>query len=302
MRLVVTGREGQVVRSLVERGGLAGHDIVSLGRPDLDLSANQEKIFTALKEARPEVIVSAAAYTAVDRAEDEPDLAFAINSAGAGMVANAANRLGVPLVHLSTDYVFDGEKNEPYVESDATGPTGAYGASKLVGEEAVLAAHANVAILRTAWVYSPFGANFVKTILRLAAERDEISIVGDQRGNPSNALDIADGILAVASHLVENSNLRLRGVFHMSGGGDASWAEFAEAIIVASAKVGGPTARVKSISTDEYPTQAQRPANSRLAVDKLATLHDVRLPDWQVSLPHTVERLVRGAGLTRNKK
>lgn len=295
MRLVVTGCEGQVARSLVERGGLGRHDVVSLGRPTLDLSADHEKIFAVLKEARPDVIVSAAAYTAVDRAEDEPDLAFAINSAGAGMVAKAARRLGVPLVHLSTDYVFDGSKTEPYVEGDATGPTGAYGASKLAGEEAVLAANANVAILRTAWVYSPFGANFVKTILRLAAERDDISIVGDQRGNPSNALDIADGILAVASNLVGNSDQCLRGVFHMSGGGEASWAEFAKEILVASAKVGGPIARVTSISASEYPTRARRPVNSRLAVDKLAAAHGVRLPDWRTSLLHTVERLVRQA-------
>lgn len=148
-------------------------------------------------------------------------------------VAEAARQLAVPLVHLSTDYVFDGDKHDPYVETDLTGPTGVYGASKLAGEQAVLATYENVAILRTAWVYSPFGANFVKTMLRLAGERDEVGVVADQRGNPTSALDLADGVLAVTAHLVASGDAGQRGIFHMAGGGDASWAEFAEAIFAA---------------------------------------------------------------------
>lgn len=294
MRILVTGREGQVVRSLVERGALAGHDIVALGRPELDLAAAPDAISCAIEAARPDAIVSAAAYTAVDKAESEHDLAFAINSVGAGAVASAAHRLSIPLVHLSTDYVFDGQKPGPYVESDSTGPTGVYGASKLAGEQAVLGAHDNVAILRTAWVYSPFGANFVKTMLRLAADREEVGVVADQRGNPTSALDIADGIIAVAANLRADADPARRGIFHMAGSGDASWAEFAEAIFAASVAAGGPGARVRPIATTDYPTPARRPANSRLAGDKIAQAHAVRMPDWRASTADIVARLVRG--------
>jgi dTDP-4-dehydrorhamnose reductase len=294
LRIVVTGREGQVVRSLIERGAAAGHTIVALGRPELDLTAGRETIVAAIEAARPEAIVSAAAYTAVDKAEAKPDLAFAINATGAQAVATAAARLAVPLIQLSTDYVFDGTKPSVYVEGDATGPTGVYGASKLAGEQAVLAAHDNVAILRTAWVYSPFGANFVKTMLRLADDRDEVRVVGDQRGNPTSALDIADGVIAVAENLAGSRDPALRGVFHMSGGGEATWADFAKAIFAASAAAGGPAARVTPITTDDYPTPARRPANSRLSGDRLAAAHGVRLPDWRISLTDIVERLVRG--------
>lgn len=294
MRIAVTGKDGQVVRSLIERGALAGHDIVPLGRPELDLAGAAEAIVATVEAARPDVLVSAAAYTAVDKAESERELAFAVNQAGAAALASAARTLGVPLIHLSTDYVFDGAKADPYVESDPTEPTGVYGASKLAGEHAVLAAHDNVAILRTAWVYSPFGANFVKTMLRLGDERDEIGVVGDQRGNPTSALDISDGILAVATNLVAGSDPGLRGIFHMAASGDASWAEFAEAIFEASAAAGGPSARVKSIGTADYPTPAKRPSNSRLATDRLALAHGVRLPDWRQSTANIVARLVRG--------
>jgi dTDP-4-dehydrorhamnose reductase len=294
LRIVVTGREGQVVQSLIERGAAAGHTIIALGRPELDLTADRETIVAAIEAARPEAIVSAAAYTAVDKAEAEPDLAFAINAVGAGAVAAAASRLGVPLTHLSTDYVFDGTKSTAYVEGDATGPTGVYGASKLAGEQAVLAAHDNVAILRTAWVYSPFGANFVKTMLRLANDRDEVRVVGDQRGNPTSALDIADGVIAVAENLATSRDPGLRGIFHMSGSGEATWADFAEAIFAASSATGGPAARVTPITSDDYPTPARRPANSRLTGDRLVAAHGVRLPDWRISLTDIVERLVRG--------
>jgi dTDP-4-dehydrorhamnose reductase len=276
----------------MERGGPGGHDIVPLGRPAFDLTNDPEAIFAAIEGVRADLIVSAAAYTAVDKAEDEPDLAFGINATGAGAIAMAAHRLGLPLIHLSTDYVFDGAKAVPYLESDTTGPTGVYGASKLAGEQAVLAAHDDVAIIRTAWVYSPFGANFVKTMLRVAGERDEVAVVGDQRGNPTSALEIAGGIIAVAENLAVRRDQGMRGIFHMTGSGEASWAEFAEAIFHASAAAGGPTARVKSIATNDYPTRVRRPVNSRLAVDKLAAAHGVRLPDWRTSLALVVERLV----------
>ncbi|TIT02925.1 MAG: dTDP-4-dehydrorhamnose reductase, partial [Mesorhizobium sp.] len=180
-------------------------------------------VLAALEATRPDVVVSAAAYTAVDQAEDEKDLAFAVNATGAGKVAEAAARLGVPVIHLSTDYVFDGAKDGAYVETDATAPLGVYGASKLAGEEAVAAANPRHIILRTAWVYSPFGRNFVKTMLRLAADRDEIAVVADQWGNPTSALDIADAILHAAPKLIDDRNFAAFGVYHLAGEGDTNW-------------------------------------------------------------------------------
>ena len=292
MRLVVTGREGQVVRSLVERA--AGSDIVTIpiGRPELDLATSGDQIAAAIESAGPDVIVSAAAYTQVDKAESERDLAFAINEAAPRAIARAARELGVPLIHLSTDYVFDGSKETPYAEDDEPRPAGVYGASKLAGEWAVLAEHGDCAVLRTAWVYSPFGSNFVKTMLRLASGRSEVSVVANQRGNPTSALDIADGILRVAQNLRARPDKKLRGVFHMTGAGEASWAELADAIFAASAVVGGPTATVRHINATDYPTVARRPANSRLDASKLAATHRVALPDWHSSLKDVVSRLV----------
>jgi len=292
MRMLVTGREGQVARSLAERASSSNIDLVTLGRPELDLAGDAYDIVTALKAARPEIIVSAAAYTAVDRAESEPERAFAVNERGPKAIASAAAELRVPLIHLSTDYVFDGTKASPYDEEDATGPTGVYGASKLAGEQAVLAGHADSVVLRTAWVYSPFGANFVKTMLRLAGERGEVGVVGDQQGNPTSALDIADGIIAVAWNLLADDDTALRGIFHCAGMGEASWAEFAEGIFAASSGRGGPTARVRHIRTADYPTSARRPANSRMDCSKLARVHGVKLPDWHDSVGNVVGRLL----------
>lgn len=292
MRIAVTGRNGQVVQSLLERA--AGSDILitTIARPEVDL-ARPASVEAALLALRPDAIVNAAAYTAVDLAESEPEQAHAVNSVGAGAVAKAADTLGIPVVHLSTDYVFDGSLDRPYSENDPTGPVGVYGHSKLEGERAIAAATDNHAILRTAWVYSPFGKNFARTMLTLASKRDEISVVSDQRGTPTNALDIADGVLAAARNLVARPGATdLRGVFHMTGGGEANWAEFAEAIFTASHAIGGPAARVIPIPSSAYPTPARRPANSRLDNSKLARTHNIRLPDWRQSLPATVARLV----------
>lgn len=297
MRIVVTGVAGQVVQSLVERGMALGHVVLPLGRPHLDLARDDaEAIRAALAVVAPDAIVSAAAYTAVDKAESEPDLTFAVNAAGAGHVARAAASLGVPLVHLSTDYVFSGTGERPWREDDPTGPTGVYGASKLAGEAAVLAACPNSAVLRTAWVYSPFGANFVKTMLRLAESRDELGVVADQHGNPTSALDIADGVLAVAANLLADRAAARRGLFHMADAGEASWAQFAEAIFALSTARGGPSARVNPIATADYPTPAVRPANSRLDCTRLAQVHGVSLPDWRASLEPVIDRLLAGEG------
>jgi dTDP-4-dehydrorhamnose reductase len=291
MRIAVTGKAGQIVTCLVERGAATGHEMIALGRPELDL-ADPASVLRALGAAKPDAIVSAAAYTAVDKAEIEADLAHAVNAAGAGAVAEAAKALGVPLVHISTDYVFDGMLDRPYLESDPTGPTGVYGASKLAGEQATLAIYPKGSVvLRVAWVYSPFGGNFVKTMLRLASERDEVSVVADQMGNPTSALDIADGVLKVATNLAADPDPALRGVFHMTAQGQASWAGFAEAIFIASAAQGGPSATVRHITTANYPTPATRPANSRLDCGLIARVHGVALPGWQEALKTVISRL-----------
>jgi len=290
--MVVTGREGQVVRSLLETAAVANLQIEAVGRPHLDLTASEEAIFETINAATPDVIVNAAAYTQVDRAEAEADLAFAVNEEGARSVARAARRLDVPLIHLSTDYVFDGTKSAPYSEDDLPDPATVYGASKLAGERAVLMEQPNSAILRTAWIYSPFGANFVRTMLRLAAQRNEIGVVSDQIGNPTSASDIALGIIAVARNLFQKDDPNYRGVFHMTAAGEASWAELAEEVFATSAEAGGPSASVRRIVTADYPTAARRPANSRLECEKLARAHDVRLPMWRVPVRSVVQRVL----------
>ena len=288
MRIAVTGKLGQVALSLAERAGPDAR-VILLGRPEMDL-AEPASIAATIAAARPDVVVNAAAYTAVDKAETERDLAFAVNGAGAGAVAAAA-KLAVPLIHLSTDYVFDGSKAAPYTEADPTAPLGVYGASKLAGEQAVLAAHPGAVICRTAWVYSPFGANFVKTMLRLADTRDELGVVADQIGNPTSAQDIADCVLALAGKLADQQ--AAPGIFHMTGSGEASWADLAEAIFAASAAHGGPSAKVRRITTADYPTPAPRPANSRLDCSKLARTYGLSLPDWRPSLAAVVARLIQ---------
>ncbi|WP_294541485.1 dTDP-4-dehydrorhamnose reductase [uncultured Rhodoblastus sp.] len=291
MRLVVTGSQGQVVRALIERAG-PELEIVALGRPELDLE-HPGDLAALFSRHAPDAIVNAAAYTAVDKAESERETAFAVNGAGAGAVAAAARRLNVPVVQISTDYVFDGSGDRPLRETDPTGPIGVYGASKLAGEQAVAAAAPDHVILRTAWVYAPFGANFVRTMLRLAAARDELKVVGDQFGTPTSALDIAAAIESVARHLVARRDAaRLRGIFHMTAkGGPISWADFAAEIFRQSALRGGPGARVTAIPTSEYPTPARRPAWSCLDGGKLAAIHGVTLPDWRDALAQTIERL-----------
>lgn len=291
MKIAVTGKTGQVVSALIERAP-EGVEIIPLGRPELDL-ADASSVVTAIDAVRPDVVVSAAAYTAVDKAETDSDASFAVNATGAGAVADAAQRLGVPIIHLSTDYVFDGTKSVPYVESDPVAPLGVYGRSKLAGERAVLAAAPGAVILRTAWVYSPFGANFVKTMLRLAESREELGVVADQIGNPTSAFDIADTVLAVARRLHEAPDDASRGIFHMTGSGEGSWADLATTVFAVSAAAGGPSARVRPIITADYPTPAARPANSRLSGDRLAENYGLRLPDWHTSVATVVARIVK---------
>ena len=291
MRLLVIGTQGQLALSLLERGPAQQVEVIAVGRPDIDL-ARATDLSAVVAAARPDAVVNAAAYTAVDQAESEPDLAMAINGRGAGLVAAAATAAGVPMVHISTDYVFDGMATRPYREDDPVAPLGIYGASKLAGGHAVAEATANHAILRTAWVYSPFGKNFVRTMLRLAETRDEVAVVADQRGCPNSALDLADGVIAVARNLVERpAEAHLRGIFNLTADGEASWAEFATEIFAISSALGGPTARVRPILTSDYPTPAHRPAYSRLDGLKLTQRHGIRVPEWRNSLVTAIGHL-----------
>lgn len=269
-----------------------GVTVVALGRPQLDLE-RLETIAPAIDASRPDVIVNAAAFTAVDLAESQEDTARLTNGTAAGEVAKAAATLGIPVIQISTDYVFDGMLARPYCEDDAVGPISAYGRSKLEGERAVAAATPDHAILRTAWVYSPFGKNFVRTMLRLAETRDEVGVVADQAGCPTSALDIADAIFAVAGNLTARPDVAaLRGVFHMGAQGQAVWADVAEAIFVERQALGFAPVAVKRIATSDYPTPARRPANSRLDSSRLADIHGVRLPPWQGALAACVRRLL----------
>ncbi|MQB06206.1 dTDP-4-dehydrorhamnose reductase [Agrobacterium tumefaciens] len=294
MRLAVTGKNGQVVSALHALAG-PGLEIVALGRPELDL-ARPDTVFKALREAKPDVVVSAAAYTAVDKAESEPDIAFTVNRDGAKAVARAAKDIGVPIIHISTDYVFDGTKTTAYVENDPTGPASVYGRSKLEGEQAVYESTDNYAVLRTAWVYSEYGSNFVKTMLRLSESRDEINVVADQFGCPTSANDIAIAIVSIAKRLATDPSAHLRGVFHMSGTGETNWAGFAKQIFEFSAENGGKSMIVNDITTAQYPTPARRPANSRLDCSKLEEVYGIRLPEWQTSTRAVM------AALAQNKK
>ena len=226
MRIAVTGRDGQVARSLIERAAGTDVDVIPVGRPALDL-ANPDTIDGALAAIAADVLISAAAYTDVNKAEAEPELADLINGRAAGLLAARAAALGTPLIHLSTDYVFDGTKTSPYVEGDTISPINAYGRSKAAGECAVAAAHPRHVILRTSWVYSPFNRNFVRTMLELARKQDTVRVVSDQVGNPTAASDIADGVLAVARRLIEGRGEERYGTFHMAAAGSATWADVA---------------------------------------------------------------------------
>ena len=292
MRMLVTGKYGQLPRSLQERGATFGAEIVLLGRPEFDL-ADIDRSIGLIEAARPDIVVSAAAYTAVDKAEGEPQLAFAVNADGPRAIATAAAKIGVPLIQISTDYVFDGTKSAPWTEADVPAPINIYGASKLAGERAVMAASPGNLIIRVGWVYSPFGANFAKTIVRLAGERDSLRVVADQIGAPTSALDIADGVLMVAQRVLrEPSRAELRGLLHMGASGEATWAEFARMICDWLGARTGRSIPIENITTAEYPTAARRPANSLLDSGRLARVHDVRMPSWWTSAEQVLPRLV----------
>lgn len=292
LRIGITGRAGQLAQALAERGPIASAEIVTLARPSLDL-LDRDSVARAIEAAGCQVIVNAAAYTHVDGAESEPDLAMAINAEGARHVARAANSYGIPVIQISTDYVFDGRGTQPYREDDSPAPLGVYGRSKLAGERAVMEASPNHVILRTAWFYSATGSNFVRLMLQLGETRSAISVVSDQYGSPTYAADLADAILAIAAQLVlQPQATALRGVFHAAGTDDASRAEWAEAVFAGATKRGRAPVRVDRIATEDYPAAARRPLNSRLDSHKLEAVYGLRLPAWRRSLDMCLDRLL----------
>jgi len=281
-RVAVIGTTGQLARCLAAADSSV--ERIFLGRDVLDLT-KADSIAPALENAQPDLIVNAAAYTAVDAAETDRETAFAVNADGPGTVAQVAARLGVPFVHVSTDYVYDGTKNGAYVETDPVAPLGVYGASKRAGEEAVLAAKGRATILRTAWIYAPQGKNFVKTMLRLGATHKTLRIVADQIGSPTYAGDLADAILRITPRLID-AEVDCFDIFHCAGKGWTSWAGFAETIFARALQLDliESAPEVEWISTTDYPTPASRPANSVLDCMKFMQVFGFALPYWQETL------------------
>ncbi|MFC5694270.1 dTDP-4-dehydrorhamnose reductase [Pseudomonas sp. GCM10022186] len=280
MKVLITGNNGQVAREL--QLSLAGKaEVVALGRDRLDL-AQPGLIRQQVRAESPDLLINAAAYTAVDQAESEPEAAFAINATAPGVLAEEAAALGIPLFHYSTDYVYDGDKSAPYREDDPTNPLGAYGRSKLAGEQAIQAVGGAHLILRTSWVYSLHGRNFLLTMQRLLQEREELRVVDDQIGAPTWAGSIAQA----TARLVEQwqAGNRHWGVYHLTNQGETSWFGFASAIAEELKAAGKPCARLVAIPSSEYPTPTRRPLNSRMDGSKLARDWQVTLPDWQSAL------------------
>ncbi|MFT4114935.1 dTDP-4-dehydrorhamnose reductase [Silvibacterium sp.] len=277
-RILILGANGQLGQALQRT--FAGEGLVeALGRDRCDL-ANLDQVRSAVQAFEPTLILNAAAYTAVDKAESEPELAALVNAEAPGVLAEEAKTRGALLVHYSTDYVFDGSKSSPWVEDDATGPLNVYGATKLEGERNILATGARAFIFRTSWVVSAEGKNFLRTMLKLGAERDALKIVNDQYGAPTSTHALAEGTKAVLAS--EGIKSVASDVYHMSCAGETSWAGFAQAIFDAAAlprEQGWAT--VTGIPASEYPTPAKRPTNSVMSNEKLAAHFGVRLPSWE---------------------
>jgi dTDP-4-dehydrorhamnose reductase len=302
IKIVVVGRNGQLAWEANQRFQGLG-EIVSVGRPELDL-LDPNGVREEIRRIKPAIVVNAAAYTAVDQAESEPEAAMRINSEAPAAMAEEAKRLGALFITYSTDYVFDGKSPGPYRENDPTAPLNVYGASKLSGEKAVEAVGGNHLTFRTSWVYGARGKNFLRTILKLAAERSELRIVDDQVGAPTWSRDLADATKKVIEQLLtkcESENIpigealgNLRGIYHMTAAGEVSWHGFAMAVVEEMQRRGfsqGSLAKIIPIPSSEYPTPAVRPNNSRLCNDKLKNTFGVTLPPWRRSMETVMDEL-----------
>jgi dTDP-4-dehydrorhamnose reductase len=288
--ILVTGGSGQVGGAIVRLAG--AREVAAPGRAALDLS-DPQAIAHAVASRDWAAVVNCAAYTAVDRAEGDVVAAWQANALAPAALAAATAAAGIPLIQLSTDYVFDGAKPSPYVEADPVAPLGVYGASKEGGEQAVRTANPRHIILRTAWVVSAQGANFVKTMLRLGAERDELRIVADQRGCPTGAEDIARAVLAILDRL--DGDDPAYGTYHFVNAGEASWADLAEAVFARAGINGRRQPRITRIATADYPTPAARPANSRLDTARLSATFGIVPRDWRTMIDEVVDALTKDA-------
>ena len=286
--ILVTGGTGQVGTAIARENG-GRFDVAAPSRAELDLG-NAGAIEAMIAARDWAAVINCAAYTAVDRAESERDAAFAVNAEAPGVLARAAAARRIPLLHVSTDYVFDGSKAGPYREDDPVHPLGVYGVSKEAGERAVRAGNPRHIILRTAWVVSPWGANFVKTMLRLGSERSGLRVVADQIGCPTGATDIARTLLTMAERLIADVAAPV-GTYHFVNAGEASWHALAEAIFALVAAGGGAVPAVLPIPTSEYPTPARRPMNSRLATDKIERDYGITARDWRAMVKEVVGEL-----------
>jgi len=296
MRILVTGANGQVgwelSRSLLPLG-----EVIALDRTQADLS-KPESLVPIVRTLKPQIIVNAAAYTAVDRAESEEELATLVNARSVEVLAEESHRLGALLIHYSTDYVFDGSKASPYSEDDSVNPLNAYGRSKLMGEQAIRDIGGDWLIFRTSWVYAERGKNFVKTILRLAAEREELKIVGDQTGSPTSAPFIADATAHILRLAIEerHSTTFNSGIFHLTSSGFTTWHGLATAIVATYRKLAGEDSlkvkEILSIGTSDYPVAAKRPMNSRMSLTRIQERFALHLPDWEQCLSVCLRELV----------
>ena len=280
--ILVTGGTGQLASALAT----ASRAVVRVGRPDFDFD-RPDSIEAVFRAAPHALVINAAAYTAVDAAESDAGAAYRSNRDGPARLAVLCRDAGVPLIHISTDYVFDGTKGAPYSETDPVSPTRVYGASKLAGEQAVLASGARAAILRTSWVHYHLGKNFVRTMLTVGKTRDRLTVVADQRGCPTSAADLADAILAVAARMLDGWQAEYAGMFHAAGTGDTTWFGLANAVFEDAAAQGWKIPAVDPIQTADWPTPAKRPADSRLDCTRLAAVFGARLPHWREGLRRT---------------
>jgi dTDP-4-dehydrorhamnose reductase len=296
MRIFVAGAAGQVARALVDSTAASGRTLATFGRPEFDLT-DPKSVRAKLSAFAPDLVINAAAWTAVDKAETERDAAWALNATGPGELSQLCAERSIPIIHISTDYVFAGDKNGSYLETDPVAPSGVYAESKLAGERAVAAANPRHLIFRTAWVHSAVGANFTKTMIRLAEVRSEVDVVADQQGSPTYAPDIAGALLAVADRIGGDPAGADWGIYHLTSSGSCAWADFAERVFARTAPIGMPSARVRRITTAEYPTPVRRPANSRLDCSKLASRFGVTLPRWESGVDRCVERLAAERGM-----
>ncbi|MGD9509720.1 MAG: dTDP-4-dehydrorhamnose reductase [Geminicoccaceae bacterium] len=287
LKVLITGASGQLGQELMARAGPAGFALVGFGHGELDI-ADRAAVERAMTSVDPDLVVNAAAYTAVDQAESEPERAFAINAEGPRHLARACAGAEVPLIHVSTDYVFDGAKREGYVEDDPVAPLQVYGASKEAGERAVREELAEHLIVRTAWVYSSHHRNFVLTMRQLAAERDELRVVGDQFGSPTWAGELADAICAMAARIEGGGKF---GTYHFVGGGSTSWAGFAQAVMDLCPPAGRAPPRVVPIPAAEFPRPARRPASSVLRCGKIGHVFGITPKPWRDALAEVAREL-----------